>query len=286
MFLEQRLQLDDRILSLGVGPASGPPLLLLHGVLRRWRDFAAVLPMLSTGWHVHGLDFRGHGGSSWTPGQYRAIDYLHDALAVLDRCLDQPAVLFGHSLGAMVATAAAATRPDRVRALVLEDPPFATMGKNLYDDVLASLFRGFQANLTPRGTVAELARRLAEIQLVSARSPEAVRLGDLRDAAALRFSAACLNKIDPEVLEPIVAGQWLDGYDLASFLPAIRCPVLLLRGDPRAGGMLTKEDATLFEQTVPDCCSIYFPRVGHLIHASATESLAAVLLPFLESVRD
>jgi len=286
MFQEQRLQLEDRTLSLGVGPVSGPPLVLLHGVLRRWRDFAAVLPMLHTGWHVHGLDFRGHAGSSWTPGQYRVIDYVSDGLAVLDRCLDQPAVLFGHSLGAMVATAAAAMRPDRVRALVLEDPPFATMGKNLYDDVLASLFRGFQSSLEPGVSTPELARRIAKIQLVSARSTEVIRLGDIRDAASLRHSAACLNKIDPEVLQPIVAGKWLDDYDLAAFLPAIRCPVLLLRGDPRAGGMLTKEDAAHFEQTVSDCCSIYFPRVGHLIHATATESLATVLLPFLESVRD
>jgi pimeloyl-ACP methyl ester carboxylesterase len=285
LFSESRLQVGDRWLNVAVGPQSGPPLLLLHGVLRRWRDFSAVLPALSCGWHLHGLDFRGHGESSPTPGRYRAIDYVDDAVAVLEQQFDEPAVLFGHSLGAMVATATAAKCPGKVRAVVLEDPPFATMGERIDEAMLMSLFAGFRSQLEPGLSVSELARRLASIRLDSDQSDAQVLLGDVRDPAALRHSAACLLRIDPEVLIPIVERRWLEGYDLAGYLPQLCCPVLLLRADIRAGGMLTKADADRFDQVVADCSSIYFPRVGHLIHSTATQELLAVVLCFLESLR-
>ena len=50
------------------------------------------------------------------------IDYARDAAAVL-RSLREPAVVCGHSLGALVAGVVAAQLPERVRAVVLEDPP-------------------------------------------------------------------------------------------------------------------------------------------------------------------
>ena len=75
-----------------------------------------------TRWHLHLIDHRGHGGSGRAPGQYRVVDHVEDALTVLN-WLGRPAVLFGHSLGALVAAAAAAARPELVRAVVLEDPP-------------------------------------------------------------------------------------------------------------------------------------------------------------------
>jgi len=285
VFSESQLPVGDRWLNLATGPMAGPPLLLLHGVLRRWRDFAAVLPALTCGWQVHGLDFRGHGQSAPTPGRYRAVDYVEDALEVIDQQFDEPVVLFGHSLGAMVATAAAALRPQKVRGVILEDPPFATMGDRIGESMLASLFEGFRGRLEPGLSVPELARRLASIPLGTDDASAAVRLGDVRDPASLRHSAACLAKMDPEVLTPIVERRWLDGYDLDGCLAGIRCPVLLLRADIRAGGMLTKADADRFEEVVNDCSAIYFPRVGHLIHATATELLLGNVLCFLESLR-
>src|SRR5262249_34876855 len=128
MLTEQALNLDEsRVLNYASGPVHGPPLLFLHGVLRCWQDFLPLIPALSLRWQVHALDFRGHGRSTPHTFHYRVRDYVEDAEAILLRACSIPAVVCGHSLGAMVALAAAAgPAADRCPALLPGDPPLAT----------------------------------------------------------------------------------------------------------------------------------------------------------------
>src|SRR3954470_12651122 len=86
------------------GPAAGPPLLLLHGVTRNWRDWEPLLPELMREWHVFALDHRGHGQSGRaTDGYYFVADYCQDAAALVRATFPEPVTVAGHSLGAMVA---------------------------------------------------------------------------------------------------------------------------------------------------------------------------------------
>ena len=64
---------------------------------------------------------------------------------------------------------------------------------------------------------------------------QTVRLGDTRDAASLRFTARSLSQLAPEVLQPIIDGTWLRGFDLADIAKRVRCPVLILQADPACG---------------------------------------------------
>lgn len=283
MMNERYLEGKTHTLRIATGPDAGPPLLLLHGVCRRWQDFLAVIPALATRWQVHGLDFRGHGGSDWRPGQYRVADYVEDAVAVL-HLLPDPAVIHGHSLGALVAAAAAAAEPDRVRAVVLEDPPAPDLLHNIRQTPFHAQFTGMQSLAGRDHAVAQTARDLAEIRLPAA-DDKTVRLGDLRDPAALRFVARCLEQLDPEVLTPVIDGRWLDGFDLETVLRGVRCPALLLRADERCGGMLGPAEAAAWAGWMADCVRIDFPGAGHLLHGVATESVLRVVLPFLESIR-
>jgi pimeloyl-ACP methyl ester carboxylesterase len=66
------------------------------------------------------FDFRGHGDSTGTIGVTTTRDLVADALAVLAHTA--PAVLVGHSLGALVAALAAAVSPTAVCGLVLLAP--------------------------------------------------------------------------------------------------------------------------------------------------------------------
>lgn len=283
MFEQLRFRTEEADLNVAEGPAHGPPLLLLHGVLRCWQDFAPLLPALSARWQVHALDHRGHGRSGRTPGNYLVADYARDAVSYLGQ-FNQPAVLYGHSLGAMVAAAAAAAAPQAVKALVLEDPPFDTMGPRIARTSFHSLFVAYENLLGRSRSVPELARELAEVRVTTPGADKSVRLGDVRDAASLRFSASCLAKVDPQVLAPIVAGRWLEGYDRSRVLAGIRCPVLLLQADESAGGMLVDSDAAEAQQAIADCTLIRVPGVGHLIHWSAIETTLRLVLPFLESL--
>jgi pimeloyl-ACP methyl ester carboxylesterase len=284
MFQERQLSGDDVPLNFAEGPQSGGPLVLLHGVVRCWQDFVPLMPALAARWHVHGLDFRGHGGSQPSPGAYLVTDYVRDAVHLISAHLTEPVVIYGHSLGAMVAAAVAAELPDRVRGLVLEDPPFDTMGSRIrqtsFHSYFAALFELVQRQLPD--TV--LARELAEMRVTTPGQTESVRLGSLRDAVALRFVARCCDTLDPEVLRPIVEGRWLNGYRRDEILRHITCPTLLLQADESAGGMLPDADAAEVLSLLADGLHIKFPGTGHLIHSQQTEAVLRHVQAFLESL--
>ncbi len=284
MFREESLTLPGATLNIARGPAHGPQLILLHGVVRRWTDYVPLLPHLVTRWEVLAVDFRGHGASSRTPGRYRVTDYVDDIAALLDT-LAQPAAIYGHSLGAMVALGAAAARPDRASALVLEDPPFHTMGRNIAATAFQSQFEGLQKIVRPGRSLDELLVDLAAVPIRIPGRAAPVTLGELRDAPSLRFMASCLVSLDPDVLAPIVAGEWLEGYDERALAERVTCPTLVLEADLAAGGMLTPDDSEQLRRTLARAATHRYPSVGHQLHWLAPLDVLRPTLAWLESTR-
>ncbi|MGQ4717469.1 alpha/beta fold hydrolase [Streptomyces anulatus] len=96
----------------------GPLLLLLHGAGRSSADWAAAAPRLTGRHRVLAVDLPGHGRSapagSWDFAEVCAD--LDDTLTAAGSA--GRVAVAGHSLGGMVASAYAATRPDRVAAAV------------------------------------------------------------------------------------------------------------------------------------------------------------------------
>ena len=265
------------------GPAAGPVLLLLHGVTRCWRDWEPLLPALTRAWHVIALDHRGHGGSGRAAG-YLVTDYVADAVRFVREEMAAPIVILGHSLGAMVAAAVAAEVPDVVRGVVLEDPPFHTMGNRIAATAWQAQFLGTREAVRRGGTIEELADALAEIRL-PAPGGTFKRLGDLRDRATLLWGAECLARIDPEVLTPLIEARWLEGYDVAQVLSRVRCPALLLQADPTAGGVMSDTDSDEVVQALPSCQRVRFPGTGHQLHRDCPESVLRALREFQLEVR-
>ena len=262
----------------------GPPVLLLHGVTRRWQDWLTVLPCLAPRWQAFALDLRGHGKSDRTPGAYRIADYVPDVVDFLRRGLDEPAIVIGHSLGANVAAAVAAEAPERVRALVLEDPPLEMAGPRIVETGLLELFPHFLRHAGSDRPVDEIAGELAEARVRSWGHAVPVRLGDVRDLVSLRVSASGLKRLDPGVLEPPLAGRWLDGSDVADDLGRIRCPTLLLQADGLFGGLLPDAHAAEMAALIRHCVHIKLTGIGHSIHSTATEAMMRLVLPFLGSI--
>jgi pimeloyl-ACP methyl ester carboxylesterase len=282
VFTEQSFVHDALRLNYVIGPASGPPLVLLHGVTRCWQDFVPLLGPLASRWQVHALDLRGHGRSQRSPGRYRVVDYVGDVTAFLGGQIRKPAVLYGHSLGALTAAGAAAAAPDGVRALVLEDPPSSRA--NIRHSTYFGLFDGMRELARQRLPVPQMARALAELRLSDAEGRGSIRLGAVRDATALRFLARSLRELDPEALSPIIEGGWLEGFDVESIFRGVSCPALVLRGDEVYGGMLPGRDAAWLAGLMPDCTVIDVPAVGHLIHWMQTETTLRLVTGFLESL--
>jgi pimeloyl-ACP methyl ester carboxylesterase/aryl carrier-like protein len=116
---------DARGLSLSVcswGPADGPVVFCLHGILEQGASWELVaVDLARRGFRVIAPDQRGHGRSGHVQGGsgYNLMDFVADA-DILSRSFgNRPVILVGHSMGTAVASLLAAARPDRVRSLIL-----------------------------------------------------------------------------------------------------------------------------------------------------------------------
>lgn len=282
MFSERTLSTGPVRLSVAEGPNHGPPLWLLHGVARRGLDFAPLLADLSARWSVRAPDQRGHGRSERAPGRYLVTDYVADLVALLRR-RSEPAVLVGHSLGALVALGAAAAAPLAVRAVVLLDPPSGPFLVRAGETIYRELWAGMQRLAGGGRPLNTTARELADLKLPGT-SGEMVRLGDLRDTAAIRLMARCLHDLDPDVLGPPRDGSWLTGFNPLAVASTVHCPALLVAADAGCGGMLPPSDAHDLAAALTDCCRVSLPGVGHLLHWQAPEATLRLLHAFLASL--
>jgi pimeloyl-ACP methyl ester carboxylesterase len=258
-----------------------PPLLCLHGVTRGWQSFLPLIPTLALRWQVYATDHRGHGKSSRAE-RYLTVDYVTDAVRFLREEIQQPTVIYGHSLGAMVAAAVAAEAPEFVRAIILEDPPFHTMGTRIESYMMYPYFVALEKLASNGMSLSQLVEALGAIEINTANGKTTLR--DVRDASALRFTARCLQQLDPAVMTPIAQSRWLDGYDVANIVARIQCPTLVMQADASAGGMLTDEDAMLLETTIVDVTRVKLSGIGHQIHTVAPDVALRLALGFLESL--
>ncbi|MDX3078453.1 alpha/beta fold hydrolase [Streptomyces sp. NPDC088354] len=103
------------------GDPGAPPLVLLHGRGSDGADWAPVVPALARTHRVLAPDLRGHGASE-RPGEYAFEAMRDDVVGLLDALGLEKAALAGHSMGGVVAYLLAAARPERLTALVLEEP--------------------------------------------------------------------------------------------------------------------------------------------------------------------
>ena len=118
---------DDRLRLYGraYGPADAPrTLLCLHGLTRNSLDFDALARRLAaSGDQVLAFDQRGRGRSDWDPdaANYRLDVYARDMLSALTQVGVARTVLIGTSMGGLMSLLMAATAPERVAGLVLND---------------------------------------------------------------------------------------------------------------------------------------------------------------------
>ncbi len=264
------------------GPTAKQSLWLIHGLSRRWEDFAPILSDLVASWHVHAYSHRGHGESSRTPGAYRVADYVPD-LAAAVKAAHKKCVLVGHSLGALVSMGVAAQVPDLVSAVVLLDPPGPRFLSRIETTPYGTIWAAMR-KLAGRADVSAVAKEFADLRVTTAHPGEITRLGDVRDAASIRFVARCLQDLDPETLDPPLKKQWLDGFDMFAVAKQVKCPTLLVVADAEQGGMLPPEDSKPLAAALPDCSRVDLPGVGHLIHWQDTSATLRLLHAFLGSL--
>jgi pimeloyl-ACP methyl ester carboxylesterase len=190
----------------------GPPLVLVHGTGRDHVLWASCLPHLAPYTSVYAVDRRGRGASADAP-EYALAREVEDLLAVL-ATLGQPAHLFGHSYGAIVALEAA-TRTERLQSVILYEPPL-TVG--------------------PDWLPPDLGEELAAILAIEGR--EAVLVHFMRQAVRYSEEAIAAQRAQPDWPARVAAAhtlpreaQTVRHYPFAPApLAGLRVPTLLLLG--------------------------------------------------------
>jgi pimeloyl-ACP methyl ester carboxylesterase len=250
-------------LNYAAGPPSGPPLLLIHGGGDRWQGFEPLLPALTAHWHVYAPDLRGHGKSGRVPGSYRPEEYVVDLVAFVESQLDRPFFLFGHSLGGWVALLTAAQLGEKVRALILGDPPLnlerfvAIEGS----EARVGMWRALRELAAAKLAVPELASALAEMTG--------------QEAADLHDWAETLSQVDPDVILYHAEGrisEYVANINLEDALRGLVCPVLFVQGDPARGARIADEDVAHLLSLPANGRHVRIEGVGHDLGLGAGEA--------------
>lgn len=128
---EKQLELPSgRKINYGEVENDKPALLLIHGQMSIWQDYALVLPELSKNWHIYAVDVYGHGKSQHNESLYYLDVNGDDLIWFIDHVIGEKTVVAGHSNGAITAAYIAAYGKDNIAGAILEDPPiFSTEGE-------------------------------------------------------------------------------------------------------------------------------------------------------------
>jgi pimeloyl-ACP methyl ester carboxylesterase len=253
--LPDRIAIDGTALEvawIGPGPGEAPTLVLLHeglGSISMWGRFPADLAA-ATGCGVLVYSRAGYGKSD-PVALPRTARYMHDeALAVLPKLLDavgfRRGVLVGHSDGASIAAIyAGGVADNRVRGLVLMAPHFFVEEEKLA--TISEVREAFETG--------DLRVRLARHH------------GDNVEAAFRGWNEAWLS---PDFRD----------WDLRSYLPNIRVPVLLIQGrDDRYGSL--DQLACVPELAMCPVETVLLEKCGHSPHKDQPEATLAAITGFL-----
>jgi pimeloyl-ACP methyl ester carboxylesterase len=248
---------------------SGDPVLLLHGFGASSYSWRRVIPTLAER-HSVIADLNGFG---WTQrpdtseaytieGQARMVIGLLDALGI------ERVQVVGHSYGGGLALWLAATRPQRIRSLVLVDgtlPSYASERRNVFASIRPAVSASIRTVFLRRSFIRRaLERSFFDRRLVTDELVEAYR-------ARLRVEGAT------RAYQGLTAPS--DGPDAHIDLARISQPALLVWGlqDTLLSPVYAKEAA----DQLPDSRFVGIDRCGHVPAEEQPDALLEAMMPFL-----
>lgn len=98
---------------------SGPPLLILHGLLGQARNWASQAKLFGQHYRALAVDLRNHGRSPWGPGM--TYEDMAADVAALAEAVGPPVRIVGHSMGGKVTMVTVLKYPELVEKAVVVD---------------------------------------------------------------------------------------------------------------------------------------------------------------------
>jgi pimeloyl-ACP methyl ester carboxylesterase len=163
------MPVSDKLLNYEIS-GQGPVIVLLHGYLSSLRYWDNLRMALAHDYTVITIDLLGFGESPKPKMvQYGYNDHISWIKRTLDHCgVDQPAIVMGHSMGALLALRFSSTYPLAIRQLVLMNMPLFQNLKQAHRELAGTsivykvgLYYGLHRLVWPlmRNTVSRVAMR-------------------------------------------------------------------------------------------------------------------------------
>ena len=235
-------------------------IILAHGLTDNALCWSPLIYQLQHDFDVISYDAYGHGLSN--PVRASHIFNLPGDLAQLITMLqlEQP-ILWGHSMGAVTVASYVANFENDAKMIILEDPAWM-------DDL----------DLLP--SAEEMAAGVGEVQRMQlAHIVSMYQRDNLKWAAEepLRMAVA-REQFDLNFFKHNLLRDW----EWRDTIKNIKCPMLLMTGDPEKGGIVTPEIAEYVQAYKSDMRHINVPAAGHCIRRDKPAYYFEVTTQFIQ----
>lgn len=309
---EKDFKTNEVTLNYVTGPpcSKGPPLVFIHGQGVTWEEYTFIMPTLSSDFTVYAVTQRGHGKSSFTPGQYTFNALGKDMAAFLREVVREPAIVVGNSSGGVLACWLAANAREHVKAIVLEDPPlFRCDYPNVVNTSVYDVWQAFSRSSEPDGggfavffrdfLIPAMTTKTDNRVMSSAKPPPKFVLNMASRLVAFqqkrhpgkpvdfrflpserRIMFRGMSQFDGNFSRAFVDGSMGKDFDHAETLARVDVPVLFLHAryfvmnDGRLMGALTDEDVERVQGLVKGPWKYVKMDCGHAIAIDAPEEEA------------
>ncbi|MHB8092417.1 MAG: alpha/beta fold hydrolase [Syntrophales bacterium] len=232
---------DGVKLQLAEWGTTGQVVLCIHGITANCRCWDVVASSLEAEFRVLAMDLRGRGHSEKPATGYSVEQHCRDIAALQDDLGLKRPVIMGHSLGAFIALAFAATYPDRVESVILVDG-----GGDLSTEQMAKVFSGIKPALERLGKVFPSAEAYIDLMKQAPYlQPWSPALEAYCRYELTEVEGGVKANIDPLHIQEEAIN--LGKMKAASFYREIACKVLILRA---TRGLLAEDDILLPEEVV------------------------------------
>jgi pimeloyl-ACP methyl ester carboxylesterase len=269
----QQIAGSIRLHYLDWGDAPGPAILFLHGTALTAHTWDIACLALRARFRCLAIDLRGHGDSEWSP----QMDYSLDAqVGDIERFVEnldlEQFVLVGMSLGGLVAIGYAIRHSERLKGLVIVDASLKLRSRSRVRDFLA---------LNPElPSIEDFVERALEFN--SRRKPELLRISLLHNLRRLpnggyawKYDHRHWSNLDLDKMRA-------EREALASGLPAIACPALVIRG--AESEVLLDEEAAKLAHELPKGRWASVSSAGHTIQGDNPLGLVNAMMTFFAEI--
>jgi pimeloyl-ACP methyl ester carboxylesterase len=263
----------------------GEPVVLVHGSASDYRTWDAHRESLATRFRVITYSRRYHWPNEpiGEAADYSMTEHVDDLEALLQSLGAAPAHLVGHSYGGFLSLLLAIRHPERVRSLVLAEPPVVPLFVSNVPrpPELLKLLVG-----RPRTAIAVMKFGAAGI----APATKAAKRGDIHTGMRI-FANAVLGpdsyrRLSPARLEQARGNTFKAEFLGSGFAPLtddqvrrVRVPSLLLTGaqSPKLWHRLTDR----LEELLPSAERVEIPGASHIMHEDNAPAYREAVLGFL-----